>query len=270
MLHDVTTASALLLFAFLVAAAVAVWLALKLGGVQRDAANEAERIAEQRWQEWRVRDYNLLQQQHKNDLARAQELERAAAQSQIAATQERYQQDVAAMQARYQQDVARAQELAAQVAQNELDEWKARHEQQIRQDAIDRSRAVIVGKVTEHVTPYLPSFHFNPKDARFIGSPIDLVVFDGLDAGDVQRVVFIEIKTGAASLTTRERQIRDAIKSCRVEWHELRSAKSSENGRPPLAVEPFACTGCGTVDATPGLHCGHCGTPTARQISSSG
>lgn len=100
--------------------------------------------------------------------------------------------------------------------------WKARHTGAIRQDAIQRSLAVTVGKVSEQLVPYLPDFQFNPKDARFLGSPVDLVVFDGLDEGQVRRVIFIEVKTGASGLSTRERQVRDAIQAGRVEWTELR------------------------------------------------
>jgi len=100
--------------------------------------------------------------------------------------------------------------------------WKARHTGAIRQDAIQRSLAVTVGKVSEQLVPYLPDFHFNPKDVRFLGSPVDLVVFDGLDAGTVRRVIFIEVKTGASGLSTRERQVRDAIQAGNVEWTELR------------------------------------------------
>lgn len=92
----------------------------------------------------------------------------------------------------------------------------------IRRDAIERSRFVTVGKVTEQIAPWLPDFPFNPKDARFIGSPIDLIVFDGCDEGAVQRIVFVEIKTNTSALTPRQRQIRDAVVSGRVEWMEYR------------------------------------------------
>lgn len=100
--------------------------------------------------------------------------------------------------------------------------WKARHTGAIRLDAIQRSQAVTIGKVSEQLVPYLPDFPFNPKDARFLGSPVDLVVFDGLDEGAVRRVVFIEVKTGASGLSGRERQVRDAIQARRVEWTEIR------------------------------------------------
>jgi predicted Holliday junction resolvase-like endonuclease len=93
----------------------------------------------------------------------------------------------------------------------------------VRRDAIERSRAVTVGKVTEQIAPWLPDFPFNPKDARFIGSPIDMIVFDGCDDGDVTRVVFVEIKTQGAALSLRQRQIRDAVLAGKVEWLEYRA-----------------------------------------------
>jgi predicted Holliday junction resolvase-like endonuclease len=100
--------------------------------------------------------------------------------------------------------------------------WKARHMGAIRQDAVQRSQAVTVGKVSEQLLPYLPGFRFNPKDARFLGSPVDFVVFDGLDEGELRGVWFLEVKTGNAALTARERQIRDAVLARRVGWDELR------------------------------------------------
>jgi predicted Holliday junction resolvase-like endonuclease len=100
--------------------------------------------------------------------------------------------------------------------------WRAKHAGAIRADAVARSLAVTVGKVSEQLVPYLPGFNYNPKDARFLGSPVDFVVFDGLDAGALRRVVFLEVKTGAAALSVRERQVRDAIESGRIAWDELR------------------------------------------------
>jgi predicted Holliday junction resolvase-like endonuclease len=100
--------------------------------------------------------------------------------------------------------------------------WKLRYSAAIRENAVQRSLAVTAGKVHEQLVPYLPEFGFNPKDARFLGSPVDLVVFDGLAAGDVRRVVFLEVKTGGAALTTRERQVRDVIDAREVVWAELR------------------------------------------------
>lgn len=100
--------------------------------------------------------------------------------------------------------------------------WRMRYTRLIRRDAVQRSVAVTTGKVVEQFVPYLPAFPFNPRDARFLGSPIDLVVFDGLTEGEVRRVVFVEVKTGTSDLSTRERLVRDAVLAGHVEWVELR------------------------------------------------
>jgi predicted Holliday junction resolvase-like endonuclease len=100
--------------------------------------------------------------------------------------------------------------------------WKIRYTRLIRRDAVERSLAVTTGQALEQVAAYLPGFRFNPRDARFLGSPVDLVVFDGLTEGAVRRVVFVEVKSGDAGLSTRERRVRDAVQARQVEWFELR------------------------------------------------
>ena len=108
--------------------------------------------------------------------------------------------------------------------------WKVRYTTRIREDAVQRSQAVTAGKVHEQLIPYLPAFPFNPKDVRFLGSPVDLVVFDGLAEGRVRRIVFLEVKTGGAGLTCRERCVRDVIQAREVEWAELRVARPIASG----------------------------------------
>jgi predicted Holliday junction resolvase-like endonuclease len=136
-------------------------------------------------------------------------------------------------------------EVLSKEATVSLEQWKVEAEKEIRKDAIDKSSSVTMGKMTEHMVPYLPGFGFNPADARFIGSPIDLIVFDGLGNDDLKKIVFIEIKTGASTLSTRERLVRDAIIEKRIEWlevkanldgpdiiHKVRSKRKSTNDEP--------------------------------------
>jgi predicted Holliday junction resolvase-like endonuclease len=121
-------------------------------------------------------------------------------------------------------DLARKQQLetARSEAAVQFEQWKAAYTQTIRQDAIQKSQAVTLGKITEHLVPYLPEFTYNPKDARFLGSPIDFLVFDGLSEGEVKCIIFVEVKTGTSALNTRERRIRDAVQAGKVQWLELR------------------------------------------------
>jgi predicted Holliday junction resolvase-like endonuclease len=108
--------------------------------------------------------------------------------------------------------------------------WKVRYTANVREDAVQRSQAITAGKVHEQLLPYLPDFPYNPKDVRFLGSPTDLVVFDGLAEGQVKRVVFLEVKTGGAGLTARERSVRDAIQAREVEWLEVRVVRPLTSG----------------------------------------
>ncbi|MDD4127374.1 MAG: Holliday junction resolvase-like protein [Methanomicrobium sp.] len=119
--------------------------------------------------------------------------------------------------------VTELERLSNEKAQIHFEKWMMEEERNIRCDAIKRSQSVTRGKVTECLIPFFPDFPYNPKDARFLGTPVDLIVFDGLsDEGEVQEVAFIEIKTGkTAGLSKRERAVRDCINEGRVEYYTI-------------------------------------------------
>ncbi len=103
-------------------------------------------------------------------------------------------------------------------------EWAASQEARIRRDAVERSAAAVKGRVTEHLLPFFPGFPFNPRDARFLGSPVDFVVFSGLSDGTLEEIVFVEVKTGrSASLSPRERMVRTCVDEGRVRYAVLKS-----------------------------------------------
>jgi predicted Holliday junction resolvase-like endonuclease len=91
-----------------------------------------------------------------------------------------------------------------------------------REDAVKKSRAVLKGKISETMAPYLPGFEFNAGDARFMGSPIDFVIFNGMSDGQVTDVVIVDIKTGKSRLSKVQRQIRDVIREGKVTFETLK------------------------------------------------
>lgn len=124
---------------------------------------------------------------------------------------------------------------AAQAESNAaMERWRIEQEATVRADAIRRSSSVVIGRVTEHLAPYMSVFPYNPKDARFLGTPVDLIVFDGMNEDDLRDIVFLEVKSASASLSTRERRIRDAILQKRVQWRELHVPGPTSE----LSVEP--------------------------------
>ena len=91
-----------------------------------------------------------------------------------------------------------------------------------REDAVRRSRAVLGGQVAEQLAPYLPGFPCSFEDARFLGKPLDYVCFSGASSGEIDEIVFVEVKTGEASLSKVEKSARQAIIDGRVRWVEYR------------------------------------------------
>lgn len=92
----------------------------------------------------------------------------------------------------------------------------------IRADAIAHSRSVLAGQFSEQLAPYLPDFPFKPTEAKFIGKPIDFLVFNGMDEKNINEVVFVEVKSGKANLSSHERKLKDVIKEKKVKWVEYR------------------------------------------------
>jgi len=76
------------------------------------------------------------------------------------------------------------------------------------------SQSVRYGKMTEQFIPFTKDFPFDPDNFRFLGNPIDGVVFEE------DKIVFAEFKTASSQLSEKQRKIRDLVKDKRIEWFE--------------------------------------------------
>jgi predicted Holliday junction resolvase-like endonuclease len=95
----------------------------------------------------------------------------------------------------------------------------------IREDAIKRSRAVIGGQFSEQLAPYLPNFKYKPTECKFIGKPIDFIVFEGSDEKEITEVVFVEVKSGNSRLSIQEKNLKNAIEKGKIRYEEYRVPK---------------------------------------------
>ncbi len=100
------------------------------------------------------------------------------------------------------------------------DKYWEKEVEQARQDAVKRSRAVLGGQFSEQLAPYLPEFPYSPTECRFIGKPVDFIVFKGMDAKSIKEIVFVEVKSGKSVLSGQERALREAVVGGRVTWFE--------------------------------------------------
>lgn len=102
-----------------------------------------------------------------------------------------------------------------------------------RADSIKRQRSILKGQATEHLAPYINST-YNPKDYKFIGDPIDYVIYDGLSdikskEDQINKIIFMDIKTGKSQLNRVQRAIKKCIQEGRIEFEIYRPEKDVEN-----------------------------------------
>ena len=79
-----------------------------------------------------------------------------------------------------------------------------------------KSSEVRLGHIAETLAPFLDQFDFDPENCVFLGKPIDYISF----ADD--EITLIEVKSGKSQLNSRQRHIRDQVKSNLVAWKEVR------------------------------------------------
>ncbi len=99
--------------------------------------------------------------------------------------------------------------------------WEARLPD-IKKETREKSRTVLTGLFSEQLAPFLPDFPYRPNEVRFIGNPVDFVVFRGIEEKEPREVVILEVKSGASRLSTIQRKIRDVIRAGKVSWAEYR------------------------------------------------
>jgi len=93
-------------------------------------------------------------------------------------------------------------------------------EEKNKQRSLNFQRGIVKGKISEQIAPYLPDFpkDLNASEARFIGNPIDFVVFRGANDKNISEVVFVEVKTGHPHLNGNESSLKDTIEQKRVRY----------------------------------------------------
>ncbi|MGI0073270.1 MAG: Holliday junction resolvase-like protein [Nitrosotalea sp.] len=106
-------------------------------------------------------------------------------------------------------------------AEEEFEEKKRK----IIEQSIEKSKQVYIGKTLEHLAPTVATWGHKPRDCRFLAEPIDFIAFDGLFDNDVvNKITFIEAKTGNAKTSSREKSIKGAIEKGEVYFEEFRLA----------------------------------------------
>ncbi|MHC1572021.1 MAG: Holliday junction resolvase-like protein [Methanosarcinales archaeon] len=110
-----------------------------------------------------------------------------------------------------------------------INEWREKEEKRIREDAIRRSVSSRVGRYMDRLAPILTNFEHDPRDVRWLGDPVDLIIFEGYgkskDSGNIEdfnKIVICDVKTGKAGFTKEEKRIIELVEKKEIEWEEFR------------------------------------------------
>lgn len=101
----------------------------------------------------------------------------------------------------------------------------------LRRDIAESQRAGIKGKVAETFAPFLPNFPFKASECKFLGEPIDYVVFKGLNERNINSIHFLEVKSDKSKLSAQQKQIKEILNklnSDKVTFKEF-NFKTNEN-----------------------------------------
>ena len=84
------------------------------------------------------------------------------------------------------------------------------------------SKGSNLGQNLEKVLPTMEDFKWKLPDTRFLGNPIDYVVFEGLTDGNLDSIGFVEVKSGTGRLNPNQRLVKAAIEEKRVSYKEIK------------------------------------------------
>jgi predicted Holliday junction resolvase-like endonuclease len=135
--------------------------------------------------------------------------------------------------------VARAWQRERSRAQARIEELLRGQEKSLseaRRQSVEKSRSSLKGQIAEQMAPLLPGFPYRPAEARFIGDPLDYVVFNGYSGvrdgggGEIE-VVLLEVKQGGSALSTGQRAIARSVEEGRVRFEICRIAEDGKLSR---------------------------------------
>jgi len=80
----------------------------------------------------------------------------------------------------------------------------------------NKSVEVRTGLIMEKMAPFFEVFDHDPKNAQFLGNPIDYIIFND------EEIVFLEVKTGKARTTKKQNDIKKLVEAGKVKFELVR------------------------------------------------
>jgi len=101
-------------------------------------------------------------------------------------------------------------------------EWLSDNEFDIRRTAIQKISSHILDNISNELSIMKNHFAFNPKDIKFTGRFIDLIIFDGAADEQLVNIYFVDVRRkGIVPKHTFKNKVANAIKNGNVSFQEI-------------------------------------------------
>lgn len=115
---------------------------------------------------------------------------------------------------------------AAEVKRKE-EEFQGEREA-IREAAVKRGRAKVPAIARNLMDPRIAATGYNPYDIKALLHPVEFVVFDGMDAGEIRDVVLLSKGSGSDAMRDLARSVAGAVESGRYDWKVARVSQGGD------------------------------------------
>jgi predicted Holliday junction resolvase-like endonuclease len=111
--------------------------------------------------------------------------------------------------------------------QGKMDDLESR-EREMRDKAINKATQRELPKRLKKIIPSLIDSGFNPQDVKTLFHPVDFVVFDGMNARGVDRIVFLDHSDVDGNRRTQQQMIKGVIQTQNYHWATIRISGGGE------------------------------------------
>src|SRR5437016_4776590 len=128
--------------------------------------------------------------------------------------------------------IALMRRAASERAQARFESWRTAGLRGIRRDALNAERSSLKERVGAEVAERMEPFPFVAADTRFIGHPVQFIVFDGHtevkdhEGETLRGVVFVSIANEGAIGDADARLVEECVTAGRLSWLTLSMPKA--------------------------------------------
>ena len=102
-------------------------------------------------------------------------------------------------------------------------------EDAIRKEAAEKARKQLPILIKKSLSDQIASLKFNPYDIKPILYPIDYVIYDGMEKGAIDNVIFLHNKNKNAKMNELHKSIHTTVENEEYDWKVARISRDSDS-----------------------------------------